>query len=140
MQISQKGSCRKRIKPEQQLTGKPLAQPCVSHTYRRKKRLHPRQLLLVVEACDGDVLRHQQSPGSKRPNQQDGNHIVCTDYRIRHTIQTRESVRRLVQKLIDQGLRRIGFIGDITYCRSIKDRYLGYLAALKDNGIASTPS
>ena len=48
----------------------------------------------------------------------------------------RESVRRLVQKLIDQGLRRIGFIGDITYCRSIKDRYLGYLAALKDNGIA----
>ena len=45
------------------------------------------------------------------------------------------SVKKITAKLIDQGLRRIGFIGDITYCRTIHDRYLGYEKALQDAGI-----
>lgn len=42
------------------------------------------------------------------------------------------SVRKQVEGLIAQGMRRIGFIGDITYCKSIHDRFRGYAAALID--------
>lgn len=45
------------------------------------------------------------------------------------------SVKILTKNLIDQGIRKIGFIGDITYCKTISDRYQGYLSALKEAGI-----
>jgi LacI family transcriptional regulator len=45
------------------------------------------------------------------------------------------STKILTEHLLSQGMRRIGFIGDITYCRTIKDRYEGYLAALNQYGI-----
>ncbi len=47
-----------------------------------------------------------------------------------------ESIRKITNHLIHQGIKRIGFIGDITYCRSIKDRYRGYLAALAENNLS----
>ena len=40
------------------------------------------------------------------------------------------SVRKLVENVIGQGMRRIGFIGDITYCKTIYDRYRGFASAL----------
>ncbi len=45
------------------------------------------------------------------------------------------SVRKLTESLLLQGRKRIAFIGDITYCRTILDRYQGYMAAMKDAGI-----
>jgi len=45
------------------------------------------------------------------------------------------SVRGLVENLIGQGMRRIGFIGDITYCKTIHDRYRGFASALIDAGL-----
>lgn len=46
-----------------------------------------------------------------------------------------ESVRAITRQLIAQGLKRIGFVGDISYCRTIRDRYAGYMAALGEYGI-----
>lgn len=46
-----------------------------------------------------------------------------------------ESVKTITKSLIDQGMTKIGFIGDITYCKTIYDRYLGYLSALNEAGI-----
>lgn len=45
------------------------------------------------------------------------------------------SVKILTKHLIDQGMRKIGFIGDITYCKTIADRYVGYRSALLEAGI-----
>lgn len=45
------------------------------------------------------------------------------------------SIRRITADLITKGMRRIGFIGDITYCKTINDRYQGYIRALEDAGI-----
>ncbi len=45
------------------------------------------------------------------------------------------SVRRLTEHLIEQGMKKIGFIGDISYCKTIYDRYKGYCLALWDAGI-----
>jgi LacI family transcriptional regulator len=45
------------------------------------------------------------------------------------------SVKKITSELTNQGLTRIGFIGDITYCRTIADRYLGYISALQAAGI-----
>lgn len=45
------------------------------------------------------------------------------------------SVYALTQSLIDNNRKQIGFIGDVTYCRTIRDRYDGYIAALYENGI-----
>lgn len=45
------------------------------------------------------------------------------------------STKILTEHLLNQGIKRIGFIGDTTYCRTIKDRYEGYLAALTQYGI-----
>lgn len=45
------------------------------------------------------------------------------------------SMRQLVNSLIKQGLKRLSFLGDITYCRSMYDRYMGYCAALAENNL-----
>lgn len=50
-----------------------------------------------------------------------------------------ESVRTITKQLIGQGLKRIGFVGDISYCRTIRDRYTGYMAALGEFGIVPLP-
>ena len=45
------------------------------------------------------------------------------------------STKMLTEHLINQGMKKIAFIGDTSYCRTIKDRYEGYLAALNEFGI-----
>lgn len=45
------------------------------------------------------------------------------------------STRILTEHLIKQGVKKVGFIGDISYCRTIADRYKGYEAALTAHGI-----
>lgn len=47
----------------------------------------------------------------------------------------KNSVRKITESLIDKGFKKIGFIGDITYCKSIYDRYRGYAEALQAAGI-----
>lgn len=45
------------------------------------------------------------------------------------------STRNITEHLLCQGNRRIAFMGDITYCKTIKDRYEGYLGAHNEYGI-----
>lgn len=47
----------------------------------------------------------------------------------------RNSTKKIVQHLVRQGIRKIGFLGDTTYCLTIRERYEGYLAGLKEAGI-----
>lgn len=46
------------------------------------------------------------------------------------------AIKKITNSLISQGLKKIGFIGDITYCKSINDRFQGYLSALNNAGYA----
>ena len=46
-----------------------------------------------------------------------------------------DSIKTITKSLIDKGMTKIGFIGDITYCKTIYDRYIGYISALKEAGI-----
>lgn len=41
----------------------------------------------------------------------------------------------ITEHLLSQGNKKIAFIGDISYCRTIRDRYDGYLAALAGYGL-----
>ncbi len=45
------------------------------------------------------------------------------------------SVKRITKHLIDQKMERIAFIGDISYCRTILERYNGYRTALRESSI-----
>ena len=45
------------------------------------------------------------------------------------------AIANIVKHLAAQGLQKIGFIGDTTYCRTIRERYNGYLLGLKTAGI-----
>lgn len=47
----------------------------------------------------------------------------------------RNSVGKITRALIEKGYRKIGFIGDITYCKAIHERYLGYVDALSGAGL-----
>jgi Transcriptional regulators len=49
------------------------------------------------------------------------------------------SIRKITDELLSKGMKKIGFIGDITYCKSINDRYQGYLSALAGAGIRIDP-
>ncbi|HWT27704.1 MAG TPA: LacI family DNA-binding transcriptional regulator [Mobilitalea sp.] len=51
-----------------------------------------------------------------------------------------KSIKKITTDLISKGLHKIGFIGDVTYCKTINDRYQGYLQALQEAGIALEPS
>lgn len=50
------------------------------------------------------------------------------------------SVRKITNNLISQGMKKIGFIGDTTYCKTINDRYQGYLGALAGAGYPVDPA
>lgn len=41
-------------------------------------------------------------------------------------------IRTITEHIIHKGLRDLAFIGDINYCRSNYDRYLGYLSAMAE--------
>lgn len=45
------------------------------------------------------------------------------------------STKKLTQHLIEQGMKKIGFIGDTSYCRTIVERYNGYATALMESGV-----
>ncbi len=45
------------------------------------------------------------------------------------------AVREITKRILDSGLRRISFIGDIIYAQTNEDRYTGFLAALDDYGL-----
>lgn len=47
----------------------------------------------------------------------------------------RASIRTLTAHLLGKGLKSIGFIGDVTYCKTVKERYLGYLEAMQEAGV-----
>lgn len=47
----------------------------------------------------------------------------------------KNSISKIVNHLIGQGVRDFAFIGDITYCKSVRERYEGFLAALERHDI-----
>ncbi len=49
--------------------------------------------------------------------------------------ESKESMKKITANLIEKGMKKIGFIGDITYCKTIHDRYMGYFMALEEAGI-----
>lgn len=44
----------------------------------------------------------------------------------------KNSVAAITGKLINQGMKKIGFLGNITYCESFFQRYAGYCSAMQD--------
>lgn len=46
-----------------------------------------------------------------------------------------QSIYEITSELIRRGCQKIGFIGDISYCQSIHERWRGYCAALSDGGL-----
>lgn len=42
-------------------------------------------------------------------------------------------IRTITEHIINKGLRDLAFVGDINYCRSNYDRYLGYLSAMAEH-------
>ena len=57
---------------------------------------------------------------------QHGDVIVCEGF---------NSIKKITIDLISHGFKKIGFIGDVTYCKTIGDRYQGYLSALSNAGL-----
>jgi LacI family transcriptional regulator len=57
--------------------------------------------------------------------------MICESY---------NSIRKITNDLLSQGIKKIGFIGDVTYCKTINDRYQGYLSALHFAGLEKDDS
>ena len=45
------------------------------------------------------------------------------------------STKALIKHLAMRGMKKIGFIGDITYCKTILDRYQGFVEGMKEAGL-----
>lgn len=71
------------------------------------------------------------APAERNEMPLNGDYLIC---------ESRNSTRILTESLIQQGARKIGFIGDTTYCTSVKDRYEGYKDALLNAKIDIDPS
>ena len=50
-------------------------------------------------------------------------------------IEGKQSIYEITTDLINQGCKSLGFIGDITYCQSIYDRWLGFKEAMEGRNI-----
>ncbi|MDO4292968.1 MAG: LacI family DNA-binding transcriptional regulator [Eubacteriales bacterium] len=55
------------------------------------------------------------------------------------TMENSSSVSALTERLIRQGCRRFGFIGDINYALSNYERFMGFASALKRHGLTLEP-
>jgi LacI family transcriptional regulator len=94
-------------------------------------------LIVVPVAGDHRFLSHQLSLGTK---------VVCADrpsgsLRVDTVlVDNRAAARAAVRHLLDQGHRRIGYLGDRSDIWSVRERYAGYCAARDDQGLAGDPS
>lgn len=55
-------------------------------------------------------------------------------------IEGRDLIRQITNSLIRHGCRKLGFIGDVEYAQTNKERYAGFLDALHEHGIIPNPS
>lgn len=47
----------------------------------------------------------------------------------------KNSIRRITEQMISNGLKKIGFIGDVSYCESLKQRFDGYCEAHRSKNL-----
>jgi LacI family transcriptional regulator len=96
-------------------------------------------IILSVFSMDyiDQIMKHNipvvfvDGPNNLETISQYGDIIICESY---------NSIRKITNDLISQGLEKIGFIGDITYCKTMNDRYQGFLSALHNAGIKEDDS
>lgn len=55
-------------------------------------------------------------------------------------IEGHDLVRQITNRLLDHGCRKLGFIGDVEYAQTNKDRYEGFVEALHDHGLTPNPN
>lgn len=48
----------------------------------------------------------------------------------------KESMKMVVNHLIGQGIKKFSYLGDITYCKSVRERYEGFTAALEQANLS----
>lgn len=80
------------------------------------KKVREKKLPMVFLDCPTDSSKFTQY----------GDVLVC---------EGKDSVKKIVNQLITQGIRDFSFLGDITYCKSVRERYEGFLSALELSGI-----
>ena len=81
---------------------------------------------LKVLSETGIPVVYYDSPINMTPGQLKGDVILTEGF---------WSIYDITQHMISNGAEKIGFIGDITYSKSIHDRWRGFKAALQDNNI-----
>jgi len=54
-------------------------------------------------------------------------------------LEGKETLKHITNFILDKGLHKIGFIGDITYARTNADRYEGFLCAMSERNIPVIP-
>lgn len=63
-------------------------------------------------------------------------HMTCAEAKGDAILfEGRHSVAKITEHLLSQGIQKIGFIGDITYARTINDRWLGFQSAHAQYGM-----
>lgn len=80
------------------------------------KKIKEKNLPMVFLDCPTDSSRFTKY----------GDVLVC---------EGKDSMKKIVDQLISQGIRDFSYLGDITYCKSVRERYEGFLAALEQAGI-----
>ena len=48
----------------------------------------------------------------------------------------KEAMKKVVNHLIVQGIKKFSYLGDITYCKSVRERYEGFTAALEQANLS----
>ncbi|HEX4832025.1 MAG TPA: LacI family DNA-binding transcriptional regulator [Trebonia sp.] len=94
-------------------------------------------MIIVPAAGSHRFLREHIATGTK---------VVCVDRRAdgldldRVVVDNRRGALTAIGRLIDQGHRRIGYLGDHQGIWTVQERYAGYAQALAARGIAPDPS
>jgi len=93
-------------------------------------------LIIVPTAGSHRFLAHQIERGTK---------VVCVDRPTAGLavdtvlVDNRPAAHQAVRHLLEQGHRRIGYLGDTQDIWPIRERYEGYLAAFEESGVAPDP-
>lgn len=97
--------------------------------------------MIVINVYDADTISSIAKTGLP---------IVYSDISVNTTCEEgrgdvvlyegQDSVYKITRHILNQGAKRLGFIGDTTYCRTIYERWQGFQMALQDSGITLDPA
>lgn len=92
--------------------------------------------IIVINVYDISIVNKIANSGLPTVYYDIPMHVTCSEAKGDIILfEGQDSIAKITKHMLSQGIKKIGFIGDITYSRNIYERWLGFQLAVKNYSI-----